>query len=96
VGAGIGGTSTAHFMRELFGTEAEIDIFEKGKIGDRLATVNIEGNKYESGGAIIHPDNLYMVNFTEILGNNLFRERKRCLNKIFHNQITVNDILIMN
>ncbi|XP_060072471.1 prenylcysteine oxidase-like [Ylistrum balloti] len=68
VGGGIGGTSTAYFMRELFGNEAVIDLYEKNAIGGRLATVNINGREYEAGGSIIHPENLYMVNFTKILG----------------------------
>ncbi|XP_033751430.1 prenylcysteine oxidase-like [Pecten maximus] len=68
VGGGIGGTSTAYFMREQFGSEAVIDVYEKNTIGGRLATVNINSRDYESGGSIIHPENLYMVNFTKILG----------------------------
>ncbi|XP_076114100.1 prenylcysteine oxidase 1-like [Mytilus galloprovincialis] len=68
IGAGISGTSTAHFMRELFGDEAKIDIYEKNNVGGRLATVSIGDHEYEVGGAIIHPKNMYMVNFTKILG----------------------------
>ncbi|XP_021371606.1 prenylcysteine oxidase 1-like [Mizuhopecten yessoensis] len=68
VGGGIGGTSAAYFMRELFGSDAVIDLYEKNTIGGRLATVNINSREYESGGSIIHPENLYMVNFTKILG----------------------------
>ncbi|XP_069132692.1 prenylcysteine oxidase 1-like isoform X2 [Argopecten irradians] len=55
-------------MREQFGSEAVIDLYEKNAIGGRLATININSRDYESGGSIIHPDNLYMVNFTNILG----------------------------
>jgi flavin-dependent dehydrogenase len=29
IGAGIGGASTAYFMRELFGDEAKIDLYER-------------------------------------------------------------------
>jgi len=52
----------------LFGEDAEIDVYEKGKVGGRLATVTIDGREYEAGGSIIHPKNQYMVNFTRILG----------------------------
>lgn len=68
VGGGIGGTSTAYFMREVFGSGAVIDLYEKHIIGGRLATVTINGREYESGGSVVHPNNLYMVNFTNILG----------------------------
>ena len=68
VGAGIGGTSAAYFLRELFGDDVEIDIFEKQHVGGRLAPVTISGHNYNAGGTIIHPANVYMVNFTDILG----------------------------
>lgn len=68
VGAGIGGTSAAYFLRELFGDNVEIDIFEKQHVGGRITPVTISGNNYNAGGTIIHPSNLYMVNFTDLLG----------------------------
>ncbi|XP_045176896.2 prenylcysteine oxidase 1-like [Mercenaria mercenaria] len=68
VGAGIGGTSAAYFLRELFGDDVEIDIFEKQHVGGRLTPVTISGHNYNAGGTIIHPANLYMINFTDILG----------------------------
>jgi glycine/D-amino acid oxidase-like deaminating enzyme len=33
IGAGIGGASTAHFLRKDFGPDADITIFEKGQVG---------------------------------------------------------------
>jgi glycine/D-amino acid oxidase-like deaminating enzyme len=33
IGAGIGGASTAHFLRKDFGSDADITIFEKGQVG---------------------------------------------------------------
>ena len=68
IGAGIGGTSCAHYLRELFGKDVQMDMYEGGGVGGRLATVNIEGRQYESGGSIIHPANAYMLNFTNMLG----------------------------
>ena len=68
MGAGIGGTSAAYFFRELFGDNVDIDIIEKGQVGGRLAAIKINDHFYNAGGTIIHPANLYMVNFTEILG----------------------------
>lgn len=68
VGAGIGGTATAHFLRQHFGPEVQIDVFEKGDVGGRLATVTVNYHDYESGGSIIHSLNLHMQEFVKVLG----------------------------
>ncbi|XP_075714625.1 prenylcysteine oxidase 1-like [Rhinoderma darwinii] len=68
VGAGIGGTSAAYFLRQKFGKDVRIDIFEKGVVGGRLSTVEVDGNHYEAGGSIIHPLNLHMKAFVKDLG----------------------------
>ncbi|KRX47664.1 Prenylcysteine oxidase, partial [Trichinella murrelli] len=68
IGAGIGGTSCSYFLRQIFGDRIEIDIFDSGKVGGRLATVEIERRHYESGGSVIHPQNEYMVNFQKEFG----------------------------
>ncbi|XP_046898990.1 prenylcysteine oxidase-like [Hypomesus transpacificus] len=68
VGAGIGGTATAHFLRQHFGPEVSIDVFEKGEVGGRLATVTVNHQDYESGGSIIHSLNLHMQDFVKQLG----------------------------
>lgn len=64
----MGGTASAYFLRELFGEEVEIDIFEKQHVGGRVTPVTISGHNYNAGGTILHPENLYMLNFTDILG----------------------------
>lgn len=68
VGAGIGGTAAAYYLRQEFGPGVKIDIFEPGAIGGRLATVRIGDYEYETGGAIIHPLNLHMKHFIDKLG----------------------------
>ena len=68
IGAGISGASTAFYLRQLFGDQVTIDIYEKGKVGGRLASAAFGGKEYESGGSIIHPGNAYMVNLTRMLG----------------------------
>ncbi|XP_073478102.1 prenylcysteine oxidase 1-like [Aquarana catesbeiana] len=68
VGAGIGGTSAAYFLRQKFGKDVQIDIFEKGDVGGRLATIEMEENQYEAGGSVIHPLNLHMKSFVKDLG----------------------------
>ncbi|XP_073478101.1 prenylcysteine oxidase 1 isoform X2 [Aquarana catesbeiana] len=70
VGAGIGGTSAAYFLRQKFGKDVHIDVFEKGDVGGRLATIEMEGNQYEAGGTVIHPLNLHMKAFVKDLGLN--------------------------
>jgi len=67
VGAGIGGTSASYFLSRLV-PEAVITVFEKGKVGGRLATVEVNGRLYESGGAIIHDANKYMVDYLDLCG----------------------------
>ncbi|XP_052229609.1 prenylcysteine oxidase 1-like [Dreissena polymorpha] len=68
IGAGIGGTSAAFFLQQLFGGKVKIDIFEKQHVGGRLAAVKVGEEEFNAGGTIIHPANLYMLNFTEMLG----------------------------
>lgn len=68
VGAGIGGTAAAFYLREEFGPGVKIDVFEPGDVGGRLATVKIGDYEYETGGSVIHPLNLHMKHFIERLG----------------------------
>ncbi|XP_026570904.1 prenylcysteine oxidase 1 [Pseudonaja textilis] len=68
IGAGIGGSSAAYFLRQKFGREARIDVFERGAVGGRLATVQLEGRDFEAGGAVLHPLNLHMKHFVKELG----------------------------
>ncbi|KAG7322900.1 hypothetical protein KOW79_014246 [Hemibagrus wyckioides] len=68
VGAGIGGTAAAYFLRQEFGPGVKIDVYEADTVGGRLATENIEGRDYETGGSIIHPLNLHMKHFVDRLG----------------------------
>lgn len=68
IGAGIGGTSAAYYLRQKFGKDVKIDVFERGEVGGRLATMNIQGREYEAGGSVIHPLNLHMKRFVKDLG----------------------------
>ncbi|NXA57165.1 PCYOX oxidase, partial [Nothocercus julius] len=68
VGGGIGGAAAAYFLRQRFGRSVPIDIFERGEVGGRLATVRVEGDDYEAGGSVIHPLNLHMKHFVKELG----------------------------
>jgi len=67
IGGGIGGASAGYFLsREIPG--ADITVFEIGEVGGRLATVEVDGRRYESGGNIIHEANRYMVEYLDICG----------------------------
>ncbi|XP_006862981.1 PREDICTED: prenylcysteine oxidase-like [Chrysochloris asiatica] len=68
IGAGIGGTSAAYYLRQKFGKDVKIDLFERGEVGGRLATMMVAGQEYESGGSVIHPLNLHMKRFVKDLG----------------------------
>lgn len=68
IGGGIGGASASHFLAELFNGTVEIDLYEANSIGGRLATINIDGDKVEAGGSIIHPKNMYMQKFVKLMG----------------------------
>lgn len=68
VGAGIGGSATAHFLRQHFGPEVQVNVYDKGEVGGRLSTVSVNHNEYETGGSIIHSLNLHMQDFVKQLG----------------------------
>ncbi|KAF6321554.1 prenylcysteine oxidase 1 [Rhinolophus ferrumequinum] len=68
IGAGIGGTSAAYYLRQKFGKDVKIDLFERGEVGGRLATMTLQGQEYEAGGSVIHPLNLHMKRFVKDLG----------------------------
>jgi prenylcysteine oxidase/farnesylcysteine lyase len=68
VGGGIGGTATAHFLRQKF-EDATISIFEPGPhIGGRLKTVTLAGKEYECGGTVIHPANQLIRDLVKEMG----------------------------
>ncbi|XP_058864578.1 prenylcysteine oxidase 1-like [Acipenser ruthenus] len=68
VGAGIGGTAAAYFLRKEFGAGVQVDVLEPGTVGGRLGTAQIGGDEYETGGSVLHPLNLHMKHFVEQLG----------------------------
>lgn len=68
IGAGIGGSSVTHFLQQHFGPRVQLDVYEKDTVGGRLATVTVNKQQYESGGAFIHSLNLHMQDFVNLLG----------------------------
>uniref|UniRef100_F1RL93 Prenylcysteine oxidase 1 like n=1 Tax=Sus scrofa TaxID=9823 RepID=F1RL93_PIG len=68
VGAGVGGSAVAHFLQQHFGPRVQIDVFEKGTVGGRLATISVNKQHYESGAASLHSLSLHMQDFVKQLG----------------------------
>ncbi|GAB1608082.1 prenylcysteine oxidase 1-like isoform X1 [Argonauta hians] len=68
IGAGIGGTSTAYYLHQQFGDQAIVDVYESKNVGGRLGTLQFDGEAVETGGSTLHPKNVYILNFTRILG----------------------------
>nr|KAF6347151.1 prenylcysteine oxidase 1 like [Pipistrellus kuhlii] len=67
VGAGIGGSAVTHFLQQHFGPRVQIDVFEKGTVGGRLATISVNKQHYESGAASFHSLSLHMQDFVKLL-----------------------------
>ncbi|CAH8605956.1 unnamed protein product [Dicrocoelium dendriticum] len=69
IGAGMGGATAAYYLRQLFGSEVGITVFEQsGRIGGRIKSANFAGQLIETGASIYHTSNLYMVNFAKKFG----------------------------
>lgn len=57
-----------HFLQQHFGPRVQIDVFEKGTVGGRLATISVNKQHYESGAASFHSLSLHMQEFIKHLG----------------------------
>ena len=57
-----------HFLQQHFGAQVQIDVFEKGTVGGRLATISVNKQHYESGAASFHSLSLHMQDFVKHLG----------------------------
>jgi len=68
IGAGISGASAAHFLSQLTDGRALLDVYERGRVGGRLASALVAGKRYETGGCVVHPENRYMSTFVRELG----------------------------
>ncbi|NWH69321.1 PCYOX oxidase, partial [Piaya cayana] len=68
VGGGVGGAAAAFFLRQRFGRAVRLQVLERGALGGRLATLQVEGSSYEAGASVLHPLNLHMKHFVKELG----------------------------
>ena len=78
IGSGMGGSSTAKFLREMDET-LELHVFEmRGEIGGRTKTVYFDGlpRAINAGASIMHKGNKYLVQFAKELDLELIPVRK--------------------
>lgn len=68
VGAGVGGCSSAYFLRKLCDDDLDLHVFEKAVVGGRTDVIQFDGHKYESGGAVMHSSNKYLADFAQHFG----------------------------
>eukprot|EP00927_Polykrikos_kofoidii_P049207 TRINITY_DN43302_c0_g1_i1.p1 TRINITY_DN43302_c0_g1~~TRINITY_DN43302_c0_g1_i1.p1 ORF type:complete len:604 (-),score=87.24 TRINITY_DN43302_c0_g1_i1:271-2082(-) len=69
LGAGVGGSALACWLRDLYGDDLELTVVTDGPIGGRIQTVELgDGRQYEGGAAIISDMNEYMMGFMHRLG----------------------------
>ena len=69
VGAGVGGCCAAYFIsRERGGEAVKVDVFERGVVGGRAATLPFRDHVYETGGSVIHTSNKYLVDLSKEFG----------------------------
>jgi protoporphyrinogen oxidase len=74
------GCSAAYFLREIFGDELAIVVFEKAQqVGGRVQRRAFAGTAIETGATLIHSSNAYLSAFIETLG----LQRARCLYPLF-------------
>jgi prenylcysteine oxidase/farnesylcysteine lyase len=73
IGAGVGGCFAANFLRELGGQKLEIHVWNKkdSHVGGRTATTEFAGHTFETGAAIMHTSNKYLVDATNKYGKQL-------------------------
>jgi prenylcysteine oxidase/farnesylcysteine lyase len=72
IGSGIGGASTASFLRDALGNGPELTVFEASdRVGGRVREIEVAGSQMEAGGAAVHSLNEYMVSFARKLNLDL-------------------------
>lgn len=67
IGAGIGGSFAAKFLRENGGKNLDIRVFAKkgSEIGGRTAVCQIGDHVYETGASVIHSANKHLVDLAK-------------------------------
>merc|ERR1740121_678967 len=69
VGAGVGGSALACWLRDLYGDDLELTVITDGPVGGRCRSIEgADGKKYEGGAAIISDMNEYLLGFMRRFG----------------------------
>ncbi|CAL5225135.1 g7913 [Coccomyxa viridis] len=68
MGAGIGGSTAAYFLREELGSSVQMDIFEVKEVGGRTQIWQDGDEVYEMGASIIHEQNRYFRELADKMG----------------------------
>ncbi|GAA34351.2 prenylcysteine oxidase [Clonorchis sinensis] len=77
VGGGMGGSTAAYYLRQLFGSRVAITLFEQsGRIGGRMKSIDFAGQREEMGASIFHESNQYMLKFAKQFGLDIKDESK--------------------
>ncbi|CAJ1353698.1 unnamed protein product, partial [Effrenium voratum] len=58
LGAGMGGSALALWLRDIFGDQVDIAVISNGPVGGRCQTLEFEGCHYEAGASIISEVNI--------------------------------------
>lgn len=68
IGAGIGGSATAHYVRQLLGNQVAIHVYEQSWIGGRLRSAKFQDSTYELGGSMVYEDNYHVRALADDVG----------------------------
>ncbi|KAA3682255.1 prenylcysteine oxidase / farnesylcysteine lyase [Paragonimus westermani] len=86
IGGGMGGATAAYYLRQLFGSQVGLTLFEQtGRVGGRIRAVQFAGQQYETGASIFHTSNLYMCKFAKQFGLEIKDESKPDDRPLFYN-----------
>ena len=78
IGAGLAGSSAAYFLREIFGDDLALVVFEQApQVGGRAQRRAFAGTSIEIGATLIHSSNAYLARFIEMLGLQRARPHNR-------------------
>lgn len=71
VGAGVGGSSTAFYLRNISGLDhgsLVIDVYERFQVGGRSSSTTLEGQTVELGASIVYGKNFYIKELAAAAG----------------------------
>lgn len=68
LGAGVGGTSLAKWLREVFRENVELTVFCDGPVGGRCRAIDFEGQRFEAGASIISELNAHFMRLMQEFG----------------------------